>query len=68
MSKIVPITGRFENVAALLAHVAEHDIESLVMITKSKDGVVSRVHMNTTREEMAMYGAYITQWALDRDA
>lgn len=72
-SKIVAINGRFENMAAFLAHIAE-DAAAVgfigAVIRETSDGGIELCHANfkATREQSALAGAMLLHQSVKDEA
>lgn len=68
MSKIIPITGNFENPYAMLASIAETpDIEAFAIFVIHKDDVVKMGHIKMTRANMAYASLAMGREAIEND-
>lgn len=66
MGKIEPFRPHFENLQAMLARIAEDDqAVGFVGCVMKKDGTMTPIHYEATREQMAMAGAMMLHNCLE---
>jgi hypothetical protein len=68
MGELKAIRGAFENVKAMLHHIAEDDdVEAFVIVTFRKDGTAVPAHLNCKRRDMAFAAAILQYNSLQGD-
>lgn len=61
---VVPITGKFENWRAMLAHVMElDDLEHVVVLATHSNGATGHASFECTRGELAWFSLVLAEMA-----